>query len=256
MSEDQNFDGLAEKFNRKIYGGYKGDLRLAVIEQDLEEFVIPNLSAGAQILDAGGGIGQMSLRLAEKGFQIVLCDISSEMLGLAESAFKQKGLEGQLTLIQSPIQKLPGSLRASFELVLCHAVMEWMATPEQLIPSLVPFIRPKGFFSLLFYNLNSILIRNLIRGNFNFVEKGDYRGQAGGLTPQNPLLPEQVYAWLEARQLHKLQVSGVRCFSDYLSRELLESRSKEDLLKMEMTVCRGDPFVHMARYIHVVSQFS
>lgn len=255
MSEDQNFDGLAEKFNRKIYGGYKGELRLALVEQDLDKFVIPNLSEGAQILDAGGGIGQMSLRLAEKGYRIVLCDISAEMLELAESAFKQKGVEDQLTLVQSPIQKLPGSIRTSFELVLCHAVMEWMAAPEQLIPSLAPFIKPGGYFSLLFYNLNSIVIRNLLRGNFNFVEKGNYRGQAGGLTPQNPILPEQVYAWLEARRLHKLQVSGVRCFSDYLSKELLESRSKEDLTKMEMAICRGDPFVHMARYIHVVSQF-
>ena len=32
---DRNFDDLAERFSRKIYGGLKGNIRLAVLTADL-----------------------------------------------------------------------------------------------------------------------------------------------------------------------------------------------------------------------------
>jgi S-adenosylmethionine-dependent methyltransferase len=36
---DRNFDDLTEKFKRKVYGGLKGEIRLAVIWRDLNQLM-------------------------------------------------------------------------------------------------------------------------------------------------------------------------------------------------------------------------
>ena len=61
MQQDRNFDDLAERFQRKIYGGLKGEIRLAVLWRDLESEV-PALKEGRplRILDVGAGLGQLA----------------------------------------------------------------------------------------------------------------------------------------------------------------------------------------------------
>src|SRR5690606_3899225 len=87
-----------------------------------------------RILDAGGGQGQFSLRLARAGHRLVICDISAEMLNLAQTEVSKNGLDGTVTLVNCALQELPRHLEnCQFDLVLCHAVMEWMAEPQTLL---------------------------------------------------------------------------------------------------------------------------
>ncbi len=53
-----------------------------------------------------------------------------------------------------------------FDLVLCHAVLEWLAQPQQALHKLFGLIRPGGHLSLMFYNRDALIFRNLIRGNW------------------------------------------------------------------------------------------
>ena len=39
MSGDRNFDDLAPRFKRNVYGGLKGELRLRVLQRDFDEFI-------------------------------------------------------------------------------------------------------------------------------------------------------------------------------------------------------------------------
>ncbi|HIG66824.1 MAG TPA: hypothetical protein EYQ44_03220 [Porticoccaceae bacterium] len=59
---DRNFDDLAEKFARRVYGGLKGEIRLAVIWRDLVT-TMPQILSGKplRIIDIGGGLGQLSV---------------------------------------------------------------------------------------------------------------------------------------------------------------------------------------------------
>ena len=83
--QDRNFDDLFDRFAANIYKSLKGKIRLAVIRQDLEDFV-PELEAGEslRILDAGGGLGVLTAELASRGHRLVYCDISLKMLQAAE----------------------------------------------------------------------------------------------------------------------------------------------------------------------------
>ncbi len=58
--QDRNFDDLADKFSQNIYGTTKGKIRQAILWDELEK-ILPDLSSHPlSVLDAGGGIGQVS----------------------------------------------------------------------------------------------------------------------------------------------------------------------------------------------------
>lgn len=54
---DRNFDDIAEKFTRNIYGTTKGQIREAVVWQDLDALLTRLKPGPLRILDAGGGDG-------------------------------------------------------------------------------------------------------------------------------------------------------------------------------------------------------
>ena len=53
--QDRNFDDIAEKFARNIYGTTKGKIRQAVVWQDLTRLLAQLPQRPLRILDAGGG---------------------------------------------------------------------------------------------------------------------------------------------------------------------------------------------------------
>ncbi len=56
--QDRNFDDIAEKFSRNIYGTTKGQLRQAILWQDLDRVLAEMGPQKLRVLDAGGGEGQ------------------------------------------------------------------------------------------------------------------------------------------------------------------------------------------------------
>ena len=255
MSNDRNFDDLARRFTTNIYGSPKGQIRLAILQEDLDTLLahFPAKSP-LKILDAGCGLGYMALYLAQRGHEVVLCDHSAEMIQAAKQVFAEQAPNANVTFIESAVQTLHQHVQGQFDLVLFHAVLEWVSEPQHTLEGLLRFLRPGGYFSLLFYNRNSLVMRNLLRGNFRKLAAEQYTGDPKSLTPSNPLLPEEVYGWLETIGLKMLTRTGVRIIYDYLSRETREQRSLEDIIEMERRFCRQEPFLALGRYMHVLAQ--
>ncbi|MET0355565.1 MAG: methyltransferase domain-containing protein [Cellvibrio sp.] len=260
-NQDRNFDDLAKRFQKNIYGGLKGDIRLAVLERDFREHFIYAPFGSAiptkplRILDAGGGQGQFSLKFAQAGHSVVICDISAEMLKLAEQEVIELGLQNQVQLIHCAIQDLPQHLgdKCEFDIVLCHAVLEWVINPLDLLTSLNAYVCPGGLLSLTFYNLHSLIYKNLLRTNFKKIQTADYGGARGSLTPINPLYPEQVFEWLKHFPLDTLAISGIRVFHDYIFNEQHRERDPEAVVELELAFSRRMPYQLLGRYIHVLS---
>lgn len=257
--QDRNFDDLAKRFKKNIYGGLKGDIRLAVLERDCAAHLpIAPFNTSAEcwtILDAGGGQGQFSLQLAQAGHKVVICDISAEMLKLAQEQVDQLGLGDRVQLIHCAIQDLAQYLPADqhqFDFVICHAVMEWMQDPQSLLPFLLNYLKPEGYLSLTFYNLHSLIYKNLLRTNFKKIINRDYGGSAGSLTPINPLEPQQVLGWILDLQLQPLSHSGIRVFHDYIFNEAHREREPQTLLQMELEFSQQEPYRSLGRYMHLL----
>lgn len=196
MKQDQSFDGRADKFARNIYDSTKGRIRTTIVWSDIEACLARLGNRPLRILDAGGGFGYFAQKLAAMGHQVELCDLSAEMLDLAREQIAQKGLEDRIRLIHCPIQDLKHHVTGTFDLVLCHAVLEWLAEPRQTLLGLFPFVKAGGILSLLFYNRHGLLFQSLVVGNFDYVRLGLRKKRQTALTPTNPQLPEQVYDWI------------------------------------------------------------
>lgn len=256
-SQDRNFDDLADRFKKNIYGGLKGAVRLAVLQRDFTEYLPDILTPGKRlrILDAGGGQGQFSLSLAKAGHDVVLCDISGEMLKLAELDMIAAGLEQRVTLLHCAIQDVPQHIADDqFDVVLCHAVMEWMSEPHTLLPYLYRYIKPGGWLSLTYYNRHSLIFKNLLRTNFKKIIAQDFGGAKGSLTPINPLEPAEVDNWLAQWPLQVMARSGIRVFHDYIFDQQQRERSPEEVVALELQFSRQQPYCDLGRYIHVLAR--
>ncbi len=88
--QDRNFDDIAEKFSRNIYGTTKGQLRQAILWQDTDRVLEEIGGRKLRVLDAGGGEGQTAIKMAERGHQVTLCDLSGEMIARARRRPRQR----------------------------------------------------------------------------------------------------------------------------------------------------------------------
>lgn len=251
--KDRNFDDLAHRLKENIYGSPKGRLRIDTVWEDMVTHV-PGLVQGPplSVLDAGGGMGQISLKLARLGHDITLCDISEKMIKQAQKRFQKENLESRVTLIHGPLQNLAESRDRSFDLILAHGVLEWLARPQASLNELLPCLKSGGHLSLLFYNVKALIFQNAIKGNFRKVMAKKFAGHEKSLTPQHPLDPETVMDWLDHAGLSIEQLTGVRVFYDYMPSSIRKERSYEDVLELERAYCRQKSYALMGKYIHLI----
>ncbi len=251
---DRNFDDIAEKFARNIYGTTKGRLRQAILWQDLELLLAQHATRRLRILDAGGGEGHNACRLAERGHHVTLCDLSAEMVARARINADEKGVSGNMHFVHSSAQHVGEHLESQVDLILFHAVLEWVASPYAMLETLWSYLAPGGVLSLMFYNANGLLMHNMVAGNFDYVQQGMQKKKKRTLSPDNPLQPEQVYRWLEQIGWRIESKTGVRVFHDYLREKHRQRDCFDQLLALETQYCRQEPWISMGRYIHVIAQ--
>ncbi|WP_155161114.1 methyltransferase domain-containing protein [Sansalvadorimonas verongulae] len=260
MSADRNFDTLAERFERQIYGTDKGRIRTTLIREDIETQVGWLTSPDAspyQIIDAGGGTGLFSAQLTKgQPHKVTLCDISREMLNRAERNFQDISPATDLTVHHIPIQELPDHTGSTGDLVLFHAVIEWLENPEQVLKTLAKTVKPGGWFSVLFYNKRALIWRHLMMGNFVYTNNPGARLKGNGktLTPDNPQNPEDVESWLNEEGFEIKARTGIRGIYDNMRPHDLKRSKFEDILEAESIYGRQEPYQSMARYIHYLCQ--
>ncbi len=247
--QDRNFDDLCERFRNRIYRDPKGEIRLRLLQHHLRE-TLGEAQRPWRILDAGCGLGQMALWLARQGHEVVLCDLSSRMLAQARAGFEAEGLAARAGFYHLALQDPAMQQLGRFDLVLCHAVLEWLAQPRAALPHLAALLAPGGRLSLMFYNRHAIVWRNVLLGNFRKVMSGRFAGVPGGLTPINPLDPQAVEAWLAEAGLVLKARAGIRVFYDYLGQDLQARRSLDDVLELERQHYTREPYWRLGRYVH------
>ena len=253
---DRNFDGIAERFKKNIYGNAKGELRLALCWRELVD-KLPALSDDSQpmsVWDAGGGLGQMSIRVAERGHSVLLNDISADMLNVARNDLEMAGIRSNVDIRQAAIQAISAepAYQQSFDLVLCHAVLEWVADPGQVIAALVAGMRPGAYLSLMFYNLNALILSNMAKGNLYKLRDRDFAGHPGGLTPPSPRQPQYIIELLQRAGVEIVAKRGIRLVYDLMPRAVRAERSLDDVQALEWQNGADEPFWSLGRYVHLL----
>ncbi|WP_367108643.1 methyltransferase domain-containing protein [uncultured Psychrobacter sp.] len=262
---DRSFDAIADHFEKKVYGGLKGEIRLAVLRRDIFEYteqMSVNLGRPLRILDVGAGLAQIAIALAEQGHSLVINDISANMLTKAKKQAKtaadRVGTSLDITWYVCPYQELKDKLATDeFDLILCHALLEWLAKPAAIMDFFDQYLSINGVLSLCFYNPASFDYRNLIMGNFNLLDKTDYQADnKKSLTPNHPVARLEVESWLQQHDYKIVLESGLRVFHDYAPLKRGGHNDPEAVIRMELRYSRQAPYKWLGRYLHIMATCS
>ena len=205
-----------------------------------------------RVLDVGAGLAQISIELAKDGHDVTINDISANMLEIA----KQNAGEAaqNITWHTCPYQQLDDKLTGKYDLILCHAVLEWLAEPKLIMDFfdrwLVDDRAEKGVLSLCFYNPASFVYRNLVMGNFNLLNNKDFKADNGSLTPNHPVAKDEVLAWINDHHYQILHTSGLRVFHDYSPLKRGGHTNPQAVIEMEVAYSGQDPYKWLGRYLH------
>ena len=250
---DRYFDQLGSHFARKIYSGPKGAIRLAVLTRDLHEWLIElPRDRPLKVLDVGAGLGHISEWLLQRGHHLTLCEPSAEMLDAARTRLQAVTLQpGQtLTFLPLALQQLPAR-GEQYDLVICHAVLEWLAQPAQAIELLRELVVADGAVSLAFYNRDALIYKNLIKGQFRKLQRNQLAGEGKrSLTPQQPLDPRAVHDWIGQAGFDCAQQTGVRVFHDYMPEPFKSEADEQQVIEQELLYSRHPAYLHLGRYLH------
>lgn len=269
---DRNFDTIADHFEKKVYGGLKGEIRLAVLRRDIFEYSVEmskSLGRPLRILDVGAGLAQIAIELATQGHTVVINDISANMLEKAKASAAQINKDLDITWYVCPYQALTDKLAkdneiknrdntvksdAKFDLIMSHALLEWLADPASVMDFFDQHLADNGALSLCFYNPASFDYRNLIMGNFNLLDNTEYKADNNkSLTPNYPVAKEEVASWLAAHHYQTVLTSGLRVFHDYAPLKRGGHNDPDAVIRMELRYSQQEPYKWLGRYLHIMA---
>lgn len=246
-STDKNFDTANTTFSKNIYGTSKGKIRFEVLKADLTSLI--NNEHTLNVIDIGGGQGQLALEFAKAGHNVTIVDVSQAMLDTAAENAQKLGLTN-VRCINKPLQELSGDNR--YDVVMCHAVFEWLTDPQSAFAKLNELKAKHGHISLMFYNQAGQVLSNLVYGNFPYIKAGMKAKKVVKLNPQSALKQETVISWVNQHGLKINTKSGVRCFHDYMRDITKWQEDFDGILEMELSYRHQSPYCDIARYIHLL----
>ncbi|MGB9282382.1 MAG: class I SAM-dependent methyltransferase, partial [Candidatus Sulfotelmatobacter sp.] len=109
----------------------EGRLRTDLAFANLEDFLPrPQAARSLSALDVGSGTGTTAIRLARLGMNVTLLDSSPAMLDIAQRAAQEAGVADRVVLEEGDARQMTNLLHAaSFDVILCHNVLEYLEDP-------------------------------------------------------------------------------------------------------------------------------
>jgi S-adenosylmethionine-dependent methyltransferase len=140
-----------------------GRMRYSVVWHVLQQHLRP-LGDRLRILDVGGGDGVEAVRLAGVGHHVTIADYSAPMLAEAMVAASRAGVADRVVTVEASADDL-GSVggRSSFDVALCHFVVQYSADPGPVLDEIGDRVRPGGLLSLVAPNPASDVLAKAVR---------------------------------------------------------------------------------------------
>ncbi len=109
----------------------EGRLRCGLAFANLQDsLVLPQSRRSLRGLDLGCGTGATAVRLARLGIGMTLLDSSSAMLDIAKRTAREAGVDGRIALNHGDAAQVANLFPAgSFDVVLCHNILEYVDDP-------------------------------------------------------------------------------------------------------------------------------
>lgn len=112
------------------------------------------LDEGAQVLDAGCGIGHVAIRLAQRGLRVQGIDVLDRSIKQAKRNVKARGLEAAITIRKMDYHHLDGFEDDTFDGVYTMETFVHATEPEAAIREFFRVLKPGG--SIAFYEYDHV----------------------------------------------------------------------------------------------------
>jgi S-adenosylmethionine-dependent methyltransferase len=264
LLENMTTDRDAERFRYEAakYAAYletpEGRLRVDLALANLQDF-LPHSTRPLLALDLGGGPGALAVHLARLGLHVTLLDESLAMLDFAKRAADETGVAEGIALKHGDASELATMFpAASFDLVLCHNVLEFVDDPCTVLSDVARALRNScGMISVLVRNQPGEVLKAAIQnGDLTAAERnltaewGDeslYGGKVRLFTA------ESLTSMLATASFAVTAVRGVRIVSDYLPPKISRNDEYRRIFDLERKLGSRPEFAAFARYTHYLA---
>ncbi len=247
------------------YAGYLetplGRLRSELAWRNLEPHLPRRGATAPRALDLGAGTGQTALRLAAAGFRVTLVDGSPRMLERAAQAAAGRGLSDRIECRALDLDAgnlASGIERGASELVLCHDVLEYVASPGAVLRAASGALADGGRVSVVVRNRTGEAWKRLLRGEdpdaaLGLLATGRVREDLYGLELRL-LDPGDLRDLALAAGLRVVAERGVRVVADHLpERETAGEEGFERIVRLELRLGEIAALVPIARYVQLIA---
>lgn len=118
------------------------------------------------VLDAGGGTGSFAVPIAGLGHRVTVIDPSPDSLAALERRAAEEDVTDRVRGVQAEATELPRVVAdESFDVVVCHNVLEVVEDPAEALAAICRSVRPSGRLSILAANRNAVILGKVVAGH-------------------------------------------------------------------------------------------
>ncbi|MBQ8639015.1 MAG: class I SAM-dependent methyltransferase [Lachnospiraceae bacterium] len=202
---------------------------------------------GKKVLDFGSGFGITADHLAELN-EVTAVEPNEEMLKYRFCAHEYEQLVGGMEQLKA----MPNS---SFDVIICHNVLEYLDHREELLGEFFRLLKPDGFVSILKHNKAGKIMQKAVF-EYKIEEALDLLHDGTGVSVNFGVVNEYSNQELEqyCRGLFVIdQIYGVRTFFALQRNELKTGETwLEDMYRLECAAEEIPEFRAVAFFQHVV----
>ena len=198
---------------------------------------------GKRVLDFGSGFGLVANHLAKEN-QVLAVEPNQEMVALRVQDHPYQQLVGSL-------DQLASLEDASFEVILCHNVLEYVEDRKAILKEFTRLLKPGGLLSIVKHNevgrvLQTVVFENDTRKALALLAGQDLETHSMGLAQAYDL-----DVAVEDLALEVKDYQGIRVFYGLQDNRFKGQEGwRESMLQMELAVCQEPPYRDMAFFQH------
>ncbi|GAB4053084.1 methyltransferase [Catellatospora paridis] len=209
------------------------------------------------VVDVGGGTGGFAVPLAEAGHTVTVVDPSPDALASLLRRATDAGVAERVRALQGDADSLGDLIPpAAADLVLCHAVFEFVDDPDAVAQALHDALRPGGAASILVANRAAAVLSRAVAGQWQAAAAllADAQARVTGRdTVRRRFDLIGAEALLAEAGLHVEQAHGVRVVADLVPGVVADA-DPEALLAFELAASAVPPYRDVATQLHLLAR--
>jgi len=217
---------------------------------------------GGRALDAGGGTGEFAIELVQKGYDVVLTDLSAGMLDVARTKVGELGIADQVTILQQDICDMGALDDGSFDLVISLGdPVSYCADREAAVGELSRVAKrgaPVMATVDSFFHQMVEIVREKRSEELDRLERTG-RTRFPAEFPQHNFRAGELKELFERHGLEVVEVFGIHVIADKLGRadaqRLLADRDIfERIVELELRYCTEPSIVGAAGHLGIIGR--